>query len=49
MKYRVHIEDFYLTDDEYLGFQDNELSLHEILDNRFSNDQLHIYVIESNE
>ena len=43
---KVRIDSFDLTEEEYLLFQDNELSLYEILDDRFAKDQLHIYVDE---
>ena len=44
MKYIVKVDDFELSEDEYLAVQDNELSLFEILDNRFTNDRLNIYI-----
>tara|TARA_Y100001938_G_C7723534_1_gene251143 strand:- start:235 stop:378 length:144 start_codon:yes stop_codon:yes gene_type:complete len=44
MKYVVKVDDFELSEDEYLAVQDNELSLIEVLDNRFSQDKLNIYV-----
>ena len=44
MKYVVKVDDFELSEDEYMAVQDNELSLFEILDNRFSNDRLNIYI-----
>ena len=44
MKYVVKVDDFELSEDEYLAVQDNELSLFEILDNRFTNDRLNIYI-----
>ena len=37
-------DDFELSEDEYLAIQDNELSLFDILDNRFTNDRLNIYI-----
>jgi len=43
---KVHIDSFDLTEEEYLLFQDNQLSLYEILDDRFARDQLIIYVDE---
>ena len=43
---KVRIDSFDLTEDEYLLFQDNQLSLYEILDDRFSKDQLIIYIDE---
>ena len=43
---KVRIDSFDLTEEEYLLFQDNELSLYEILDDRFAKDQLHIYIDE---
>ena len=43
---KVRIDSFDLTEDEYLLFQDNQLSLYEILDDRFARDQLIIYVDE---
>jgi len=44
MKYVVKDDDFELSEDEYLAIQDNELSLFDILDNRFTNDRLNIYI-----
>ena len=44
MKYIVKVDDFELSEDEYLSVQDNELSLFEVLDNRFTNDRLNIYI-----
>ena len=44
MKYVVKVDDFELSEDEYLAIQDNELSLIDILDNRFTNDRLNIYI-----
>ena len=44
MKYVVKVDDFELSEDEYLAVQDNELSLFDVLDNRFSNDRLNIYI-----
>ena len=44
MKYVVKVDDFELSEDEYLAIQDNELSLFDILDNRFINDRLNIYI-----
>ena len=44
MKYVVKVDDFELTEDEYMAVQDNELSLCDVLDNRFSNDRLNIYI-----
>ena len=44
MKYVVKVVDFELSEDEYLAIQDNELSLFDILDNRFTNDRLNIYI-----
>ena len=44
MKYVVKVDDFELTEDEYMAVQDNELSLFDVLDNRFSNDRLNIYI-----
>ena len=44
MKYIVKVDDFELSEDEYLAVQDNELSLFEVLDNRFTNDRLNIYI-----
>jgi len=44
MKYVVKVDDFELSEDEYLAVQDNELSLFEVLDNRFTNDRLNIYI-----
>ena len=44
MKYVVKVDDFELSEDEYLAIQDNELSLFDILDNRLSNDRLNIYI-----
>ena len=38
MKYVVKVDDFELSEDEYLAVQDNVLSLFDILDNRFTND-----------
>tara|TARA_Y100000114_G_C11481906_1_gene195768 strand:+ start:124 stop:261 length:138 start_codon:yes stop_codon:yes gene_type:complete len=43
---KVRIDSFDLTEEEYLLFQDNQLSLYEILDDRFARDQLIIYVDE---
>tara|TARA_B100002019_G_C21166859_1_gene546306 strand:+ start:489 stop:626 length:138 start_codon:yes stop_codon:yes gene_type:complete len=43
---KVRIDSFDITEDEYLLFQDNQLSLYEILDDRFSKDQLIIYIDE---
>ena len=44
MKYVVKVDDFELSEDEFLAIQDNELSLFDILDNRFTNDRLNIYI-----
>ena len=44
MKYVVKVDDFELSEDEYLAVQDNELSLFDVLDNRFTNDRLNIYI-----
>ena len=44
MKYVVKVDDFELSEDEYMAVQDNELSLFDILYNRFSNDRLNIYI-----
>ena len=44
MKYVVKVDDFELTEDEYMAVQDNELSLFDVLDNRFTNDRLNIYI-----
>ena len=44
MKYVVKVDDFELSEDEYLAIQDKELSLFDILDNRFTNDRLNIYI-----
>ena len=44
LKYIVKVDDFELSEDEYLAVQDNELSLFDILDNRFTNDRLNIYI-----
>ena len=44
MKYVVKVDDFELTEDEYMAVQDNELSLFDVLDNRSSNDRLNIYI-----
>ena len=44
MKYVVKVDDFELSEDEYLSVQDNELSLFDVLDNRFTNDRLNIYI-----
>ena len=44
MKYVVKVDDFALSEDEYMAVQDNELSLFDVLDNRFSNDRLNIYI-----
>ena len=44
MKYVVKVDDFELSEDEYLAVQDNELSLFEVLDNRFTNDRLNLYI-----
>ena len=44
MKYVVKVDDFELSEDEYLAIQANELSLFDILDNRFTNDRLNIYI-----
>jgi len=43
---RVKIDPFDITDEEFDLFQDNQLSLYEILDDRFAKDQLNIYVDE---
>ena len=43
---KVRIDSFDISEDEYLLFQDNQLSLYEILDDRFSKDQLIIYIDE---
>ena len=43
---KVRINSFELTEEEYLAFQDNELSIPEILDDRFAKDQLNIYIDE---
>ncbi len=43
---KVRINSFELTEDEYLAFQDNELSIPEILDDRFAKDQLIVYIDE---
>ena len=44
MKYVVKVDDFELSEDEYMAVQDNELSLFDVLDNRFTNDRLNIYI-----
>ena len=44
MKYVDKVDDFELSEDEYMAVQDNELSLFDILDNRFTNDRLNIYI-----
>ena len=44
MKYVVKVDDFELSEDEYRTVQDNELSLFDVLDNRFTNDRLNIYI-----
>ena len=44
MKYVVKVDDFELSEDEYLAVQDIELSLFDVLDNRFTNDRLNIYI-----
>ena len=44
MKYVVKVDDFELTEDEYMAVQENELSLFDVLDNRFTNDRLNIYI-----
>ena len=44
MKYVVKVDDFELSEDEYLAVQDNELSIIDVLDNRFTNDRLNIYI-----
>ena len=44
MKYVVKVDDFELSEDEYLAVQDNELSLFDVLDIRFTNDRLNIYI-----
>ena len=44
MKYVVKVDDFELSEDEYLAVQYNELSLFDVLDNRFTNDRLNIYI-----
>ena len=44
MKYVVKVDDFELSEDEYLAVQDNELSLFDVLDNRLTNDRLNIYI-----
>ena len=43
---RVKIDPFDITTEEYDLFQDNQLSLYEILDDRFAKDQLNIYIDE---
>ena len=43
---RVKIDPFDITNEEYDLFQDNQLSLYEILDDRFAKDQLNIYIDE---
>ncbi len=43
---KVRIDSFDITEEEYLLFQDNQLSLYEILVDRFARDQLIIYVDE---
>jgi|TARA_B100000214_G_C23722408_1_gene514919 hypothetical protein len=43
---KVRIDSFDLTEDEYLLFQDNQLSIPEILDDRFARDQLIVYIDE---
>ena len=45
-KYIVCIDEFELTEEEYQLFEDNELSLYEILDDRFARDKLNIYIKE---
>ena len=44
MKYVVKVDDFELSEDDYMAVQDNELSLFDVLDNRFSNYRLNIYI-----
>ena len=43
---KVKIDDFNLTEEEYQLFQDSQLSLYEILDDRYTRDQLIIYIDE---
>ena len=43
---KVKIDPFDITNEEYDLFQDNQLSLYEILDDRFAKDQLNIYIDE---
>ena len=43
---KVRINSFELTEEEYLAFQDNQLSIPEILDDRFAKDQLIVYIDE---
>ena len=43
---KVRINQFELTEEEYLDFQDNQLSIPEILDDRFEKDQLIVYIDE---
>jgi len=43
---KVRINQFELTEEEYLAFQDNQLSIPEILDDRFEKDQLIVYIDE---
>ena len=43
---KVRINSFELTEEEYLAFQDNQLSIPEILDDRFEKDQLIVYIDE---
>ena len=43
---KVKIDDFNLTEEEYQLFQDNQLSIPEILDDRFARDQLIVYIDE---
>ena len=43
---KVRIDSVDFTEDEYLLFQDNQLSIPEILDDRFERDQLIVYIDE---
>ena len=43
---KVRINQFELTEEEYLAFHDNQLSIPEILDDRFEKDQLIVYIDE---
>ena len=44
MKYKITIEPFEITEEQYNAFQDNEISIGELFDLYLHADELNIYV-----